>query len=314
MLKALRDQSLAEFCWYKTGGKAAELYLPESIEELGQILESLEFEKTPVTILGSGTNVLISDDGIPWPVICLKDLNAIEEVELPGRIGLIADAGVQKAKLAKHFMGKKLAPANFLSGIPGDVGGGVAMNAGIGEKLVPREFVEITDWIEVFQFIEGQWQLRRFENKDLNWAYRSCAGFQPGLIARAQLSWADDVDPGVGKAVRAAMAKRKSSQPLEFPSCGSVFKNPLPNHSGALIEGCGLKGHQIGQAQVSEKHANFIINKGGAKSADILGLIEHVRATVKAERGIELQTEVRLLGKWAQLEPPKPGFHYGYHL
>ncbi len=250
--------------------------------------------KLPVTILGGGTNVLVSDRGIRGLVVCMRKFVSVDADERDGRLIITASAGTPKSELVKIFTKWKLAPALFLCGLPGDVGGGIVMNAGVGENIVPREFVEITDWIEVFR----EKSAIRFEKRDLFWRYRHSEGWQPGIVVRAQLSWPLEPDPEIGKKVKEATKQRLVKQPLNLPSCGSTFKNPPGNRSGALIDQAGLKGFQIGGAQVSPKHANFIVNLGGATAADVDAVIQHVRKTVKEKFQIALETEVRYLGEW----------------
>jgi UDP-N-acetylmuramate dehydrogenase len=172
------------------------------------------------------------------------------------------------------------------------VGGGVVMNAGVGESITPREFVELTDWVEVLR--EGK--VHRLAARDLTWSYRHCHGWQPGILVRVGISWPLNPVPDVLTKVREANTLRLKKQPLEWPSCGSVFVNPPGHKSGQLIEGCGLKGFSIGGAQVSERHGNFIINTGNATAHDITSLIAYVQATVLAKTGVSLKTEVVRFG------------------
>ena len=193
-------------------------------------------------------------------------------------------AGNTKTELLKLFLKYQLPPALMFAGIPGDIGGGIAMNAGIGEKIKPREFVEVIEWVEVLKEYN---KILRYDKSDLHWSYRHCDGWQPGMIVRAGVSWPlDHKDPDIKQKVKEANKTRMQKQPLNLPSCGSVFVNPLPFYSGQLIEELGLKGHQIGGAQISDKHANFIVNQGGAKAQDVKELIDLVQSKVKSEKGI----------------------------
>jgi len=281
-------------------GGMAELYAePQSIEELRDLYVGAFEKKIPVTLLSGGTNVLVSDDGVQGLTIGLKLLNSIETETASGRGGrqefhIHAEAGVAKSELLKFFLREKLAPALFLAGLPGHVGGGVVMNAGVSEELVPHEFQEITDAIEVLK-PDGETVL--YKAHELEWDYRKCEGWRPGVIVKAHLSWPLDPEPEISNEVRALNKQRILKQPLEFPSCGSVFRNPEGDRAGRLIESAGLKGFCIGGAEVSTKHANFIINKGQATAVDIRRVIEHVQLTVFAKFGVQLQTEVVWLGK-----------------
>lgn len=294
--KIKKDVPLAQHTSWLVGGNAEFYLAPESVEDVQEAVSWANAHGRKIAVLGGGTNVLVSDGGIEGLTLHLGKLQGLVQTAKEDRLHIVAHAGTPKAQLLKVFLKYKLAPALFLAGLPGDVGGGVAMNAGVGEAVVPREFVEITDWVEVVSQRDAK--LRRFEKQSLNWGYRHCHGWQPGVIVRAGFSWPLKADEEILQQVKSANRGRLLKQPLEWPSCGSVFRNPKNDKAGRLIESCGLKGHAIGGAQVSEKHANFIINRGGAKAADIRRLIEFVRDTVRDRTGAELETEVVFLGKW----------------
>lgn len=295
----IREQvKLAPYTSWLVGGPAEFLAEPRSIEEARESLQWADQRKLPVTVLSGGTNVLVSDKGIRGLVLAMKRLVGVSIEERQGRIHLDCLSGTSKSELLKIFLKHRLAPALFLAGLPGDVGGGVAMNAGIGEMLVPREFVEITDWIDVLRGPEAQYKVERIEASKLRWSYRHCEGWKPGVIVRAGLSWANEPQADILQRVKQANQVRLSKQPLDMPSCGSVFVNPANHKSGQLIESSQLKGFKIGCAQVSPKHANFIVNTGGATATDIHQVIRHVQATVKEQTGVELKTEVVYLGEW----------------
>ncbi|NQY99777.1 MAG: UDP-N-acetylmuramate dehydrogenase [Bdellovibrionales bacterium] len=292
------DVSLKELTWWKVGGAADHFVMPTSADEVGEALLWAYQRQMPVTILGGGSNVLISDDGVEGLVICMQQLKGVEVVESEDRVQVVALAGSSKAEALRVFLQNKLAPALFLCGLPGDMGGGVVMNAGVSEQIVPREFNEIVDWFEVVRVQGDQIETIKFQNADIDWHYRKSEGWQPGVVTRVAVSWQRDEDPDIGTKVKSATRSRLQRQPLNMPSCGSVFKNPEGNSSGALIDQAGLKGFQIGDAQVSEKHANFIVNLGSAKASDVKSVIESVRARVHEQHGIQLETEVKLVGRW----------------
>lgn len=297
-MKIETQRNLADLTWWKVGGPADHFIMPESMDELQSALKWAEENQQVVTIIGGGSNILISDEGIEGLVICMKQINQVQSAVVGGRLEVTAEAGALKAEVLKPFLKEKLAPALFLCGLPGDMAGGVVMNAGVSENIVPREFVEIVDEFEVLRWENGQGQILKFKNKDIHWEYRHTSGWQPGIITKVKVSWPMQPDEEMGKKVKMATRTRLMKQPLNMPSCGSVFKNPEGNSSGALIEKAGLKGFQIGDAQVSEKHANFIVNLGQAKAADILKVISHVQSEVKKQFGIDLRTEVKKLGRW----------------
>jgi UDP-N-acetylmuramate dehydrogenase len=216
--------------------------------------------------------------------------------ERDGRLLIDALAGTGKSELVKQFLKRKLAPALFLCGLPGDVGGGIVMNAGVSEAIAPREFVEITDWIEVLDL--QTLKVRRLKKSEIQWTYRHSEGWQPGVVVRAGVSWPLTPDEGLPRKVKDATKNRLQKQPLDLPSCGSTFKNPDGAKAGALIDQAGLKGYQVGGAQVSPKHANFIVNVGGATASDVKTIIDHVQSTIEHRTCIRLQTEVKFLGRW----------------
>jgi UDP-N-acetylmuramate dehydrogenase len=288
--------SLREYAWWKIGGPADFFCQPADVDEVREAMEFARVRGLPITVLGGGTNVLISDAGVEGLVVCMRDLTGVTMTERDGRFFVEALAGTPKSELTKIFMKAKLAPALFLCGLPGDVGGGVVMNAGVAEDIKPREFVEITDWIEVIE--SGTMTLKTFARDQIRWEYRNSSGWQPGLVVRAGLSWPLAPDDEIPRKVREATRARLEKQPLNLPSCGSTFKNPEGHKAGALIDQCGLKGYQVGGAQVSTKHANFIVNMGGATARDVMSVIDHVKGEVARRFGVQLETEVKLLGRW----------------
>lgn len=288
---------LAPITSWLVGGPAEYYAEPTNETELEAALKEGFRRKLPITILGGGTNVLIPDAGIKGLVIALRKFAGLTvDASDPNRFRIEARAGTSKSELLKVFLRARLEPAIFLAGIPGDVGGGVVMNAGIGEKITPREFVEITDEIEVWRWNTSGNDLGlkkvRLKASELRWSYRHCEGWRPGLIAKVWLSWPATPVNDVLERVRNANQVRLTKQPLDKPSCGSVFVNPADTSAGRLVESCGLKGFKIGGAQVSEKHANFIVNLGGATAADIRAVIQHVQKVVAQKTGTKLTTEV----------------------
>ena len=181
----------------------------------------------------------------------------------------------------------------MLAGLPGQVGGGVVMNAGVGEMLEPREFREIVSEVEV---LKPDGTIKNYKSSELKWDYRHCEGWKPGIIIRVKFSWPMHSEEKIVQEVKGLNQARLKKQPLEWPSCGSVFRNPFPETAGSLIERCGLKGHSIGGAQISEKHGNFIINRGAATSTDIENLMGLCVKTVEEKFSVKLHSEVVKLG------------------
>ena len=297
-MEILEKVSLTLWTWWKIGGPAEYFCLPENLEELRTAVGFGRSRGLEITVLGGGTNVLVSDQGIAGLVIGMKRFVGIAIAEADGYLEITAQAGAPKSELTKIFLKRKFAPALFLCGLPGDVGGGVVMNAGVGEAIVPREFREITDWVDVLDLNSPGLEVIRRGRDELHWEYRSLIGWQPGIVVAAGFKWPTVVDDEISRKVKDASQNRIRRQPLELPSCGSTFKNPLPHTAGNLIERAGLKGYTVGRAQVSPKHANFIVNLGGASARDVREIIDHVRREVENQFGVRLETEVKFLGRW----------------
>jgi UDP-N-acetylmuramate dehydrogenase len=240
-------------------------------------------------VLGSGFNTLVLDGGIDGVVLQLTRFRRLEE--RPGG-GVLAEAGVSHNRLTKFCLERGLAGVEFGVGIPGTVGGWTLMNAGIGE----REVKDVVREVEIMSPTGAH--LRHLGRSELDFVYRALRGLAPGSVI---LSTLFGVCPGETSAVRAEMdrllARRAATQPLDTPSCGSVFKNPPGDFAGRLIEAVGLKGRCIGGAEISTVHANFIVNRGGASAADILALVQLAQSEVLQRSGIRLEPEVRILGR-----------------
>lgn len=293
-MKIQKSVSLKPFTSWSVGGSADFYAQPTSEAELREALLWAKQNEISYSVLGGGTNVLISDKGVRGLVIHLTKLNQVAEY-VEQQLVLVCECGVPKSKLLKAFLKHKLAPALFLAGLPGDVGGGVVMNAGVAEGFKPREFMELVNWIDVMR---DDGRVERLTKNHLDISYRHCRGWEPGIILRVGISWPLAPDAGILEKVKLANATRLKKQPLDMPSCGSVFVNPEGYKAGQLIESSGLKGFAIGGAQVSAKHANFIVNKLDATAEDIASLIEHVKRVVLEKTKVRLKTEVVYLGEW----------------
>lgn len=294
-LNVLQNHSLAEYTSWLIGGPAEYFCVPTNVEELREALKFSQDKNIAVTILGGGSNVLISDAGVAGLTICLKKFTGVQTLLTEEKIYLDCLAGTSKSELLKIFLKHQLAPSLFLAGLPGDVGGGVIMNAGVAEKFEPREFMELVDSIEV---MDSSGQIKEIKKSELIVKYRHTDGWQPDIVIKAKISWPLKKDETVLQKVRDANKVRLSKQPLDKPSCGSVFKNPEGHKVAQLIDATGLKGFSIGDAQVSLKHANFIVNNGNAKAYDTWNLILYVQKAVKEKTGVDIQTEVIRLGRW----------------
>lgn len=277
----------AHSSWH-AGGPAARFYIPVDADDLASFLRDLPVEE-PVIWVGLGSNLLVRDGGIDGTVIMVA--GALAGLACVGETGIYAEAGVACAKLARLGVESGLSGAEFMAGIPGTVGGALAMNAGAfgGETWRIVEQVETMDR-------SGNRHCRRPGEFDVG--YRSVKA--PGRDAEWFLSAQFRLQPGdpaeMRERIRGLLAERSRQQPTGAFSCGSVFRNPPGDHAGRLIEECGLKGRAIGSARVSTKHANFIINEGGARADQIEDLILLVRSTVLERCGIDLEPEVRIVG------------------
>jgi UDP-N-acetylmuramate dehydrogenase len=282
----LHNESLAKHTSWRVGGPADVFFKPRDVDELSAFLRSLA-PATPVYFLGLGSNVLVRDGGIRGVVIAT--LGALTELKQLGANEVWAGSGVTCAKLAKQCVKWGLGAAEFFAGIPGTVGGALAMNAGAfgGETWQHVREVETIDM---------QGQVHRRPASAYRASYRHIEGPQNEWFLAARLHFELRADVSEME-IRSLLARRKATQPIGELSCGSVFTNPPGDHAARLIEAAGLKGFRIGGARVSEKHANFIINDGTATADDLERTIEHVKSTVQRVHGVTLLPEVRVVGE-----------------
>ena len=288
-------EPMARHVSWRAGGRAARFYAPADLEDLQALIVQLP-PGEPMLFVGLGSNLLVRDGGFAGTVV-LMHAAGLHPQMLAGR--LYADAGVAAPKVARFAARHDLAQAEFLAGIPGTVGGALAMNAGcyVGETW---------DLVAHAVTIDRRGALRTRARAEFDIGYRHCAlrgGARLGEDEWFAGAWFD-LPRGDGAAARARikefLERRIASQPLQLPNAGSVFRNPDRDHAARLIESCGLKGFARGAARVSEKHANFIVNPAGAASAaDIEWLIRHVQRIVYQMKGVYLATEVRIVGEAA---------------
>jgi len=287
----LFDEPLKKHTYYRIGGPARVLAVPKSMDDLAWISRAIQVTKTPYFILGQGSNLLVSDAGFDGLVVKAARVN--QEVTLIAEDRLRVGASVAVSSLLRRGTQEGWGGLEFLTGIPGSVGGVVVMNAGTHLGEAKDRILKV----EVFQLSNGKTCV--FENDVLQFQYRKNL-FLPvdGLVTSTE--WKiEKRDPAAVKAiVDETLARRKASQPVDYPSCGSVFKNPREHmiHAWHVIEKLGLRGHRIGRAQFSEKHPNFIINLDHATAADVKALIELAKSRARDELGIVLEEEVRHLG------------------
>ena len=288
-----QHEPMSKHVSWRAGGAAEQVFVPVDVADMAAYLTALPTDM-PVYCVGLGSNFLVRDGGVHGAVILLH--GALREIRLERKeadSGLVyAEAGVAAPKLARFAAGHDLVGAEFMAGIPGTVGGALAMNAGCYGSETWDIAVQVLT-------INRNGQLRCRERAEYAWAYRHVA------LREAQEEWFVggwfELQAGDGAAsrlkIKDLLQRRIASQPLGQPNAGSVFRNPPGDYAACLIESCGLKGKQLGGAQVSTKHANFIVNTGSATAADIEDLIDLVAATVAEKCGVTLQREVRVIGE-----------------
>jgi UDP-N-acetylmuramate dehydrogenase len=281
------DEPMARHTSWRAGGKARRFYRPADLDDLCCFLADLD-EREPLLWLGLGSNLLVRDGGFPGTVIEL--FGALAELEWLDAQLLRAGAGVSCAKVARTASRAGLTGVEFLAGIPGTMGGALAMNAGaFGDET----------WAHVaaVETVDRAGRLHTRSPDEFQISYRSVSGVAGEWFVAAQLLLERGDAEQAQQRIRELLARRGASQPVQEYSCGSVFRNPPGDHAARLIEACGLKGRRLGGAQVSEKHANFIINTGDASAADIETLLLQVQGTVEQLQGVRLEPEVRIVGQ-----------------
>lgn len=284
--RVLRGEPMSRHTSWHVGGPAELFFTPRDEADLAVFLQSLKPD-TPILWIGLGSNLLVRDGGIRGVVI---DTHGVfDELERAGEDEVWCGAGVACAKLAKQCVKWGLGPAEFFAGIPGTLGGALAMNAGAFGG-------ETWNHVQSVATLDRNGARRERPASDYQIGYRHVQGPAEEWFLGARLRF--EPRPGVSNEdIRLLLARRKATQPIGEWSCGSVFTNPPGDHAARLIEACGLKGFSIGGARVSEMHANFIVNDGTASAADIESLIEHVMHTVRQRHGVALRTEVRIVGE-----------------
>lgn len=283
------DEQLAPYTTFGTGGNAAIMAFPNDEAEVIKCLKFAKERGIPYFIMGKGSNLLVSDSG--YDGIVIKIAENFSGIKIDGS-KVCAGAGIALSVLCKETVSNGLSGLEFAAGIPGTLGGAITMNAGAYDG-------EIKDFVHRVRAINQDLTVAEIEVKDMGFSYRTSAVIEKQLVV---LSATLRLGPGNKMESEEKIAlfanARREKQPLDSRSAGSTFKRPPGNFAGALIESCGLKGYSIGGAEVSKKHAGFIINKGNATSSDIYKLILHVQKAVAKQTGVCLETEVKLLGEF----------------
>ena len=286
--KVLVNESMASHTTFRIGGPADYFVMPETVEEVAAVLKLCKEEEMPYFILGNGSNLLVGDKGFRGVVIQLY--KNFDGLQIEGTT-VTAKSGAMLIRVAKESGKAGLTGLEFASGIPGTIGGAMVMNAGAYGG-------EMKDVVSAMTVLTKDGEIKTLTGDEMNFRYRGSVVEDEGYIV---LEAVMELKEGCLEEIQARMdelsLQRKTKQPIEYPSAGSTFKRPQGYFAGALIEENNFKGVSVGGAQVSEKHAGFIINTGDATAADILALIKHVQDTVRAKDGVELECEVRIVGE-----------------
>lgn len=303
------DTALARFTTYRIGGPAAALVFPASVEDVVRVVRFARASGTPCLALGLGSNVLIADEGFDGIVVRLgKGLDRVTQAVGNEATVWHVGAGLPTPRLARRSARAGLGGVHRLVGVPGTVGGGVFMNAGAHGQ----DFSQVVRAVDV---VSAGGEVRQLLRGEIAWRYRA-SGLRDAVVVAATVELQPQDPTVLEREIRQHFRWRKAGTPFDEPCCGSVFRNPTPPASapgepqgandtagdrprsaGQLIDACGLKGFRIGDAQVSPKHANYIVNVGRATAAEVLAVIDHVRERVFQEFGIELALEVKVIGK-----------------
>lgn len=283
-----KQEPMAKHTTFRIGGPAQYYVMPETVEELGQLMLLCRAEKVPFFILGQGSNLLVRDGGIAGAVIQLGERFSGYQVR-ENRI--YAQAGILLSRLGAAARDAGLAGIEFAAGIPGTLGGGIVMNAGAYGG-------ELKDVVTEVQLMDYNGDLHKKSGEEMQFAYRhSLVQDQPMIVLGATLELKEGDRAEIGKRMEELSIARRTKQPLEYPSAGSTFKRPEGYFAGKLIMDAGLRGYQVGGAQVSEKHCGFVVNRGNATASDVLALMEDVSEKVQEKFQVKLEPEVRVVGE-----------------
>ena len=285
--KAYKEEKLCNHISFKVGGPCPLLIEPENEKQLTDILKLIKEAQTPYTILGNGTNVLVLDEGLDKVVVKIGD--EMTSLSLEGDDVICCSAGTKVVTLCKFALENSLSGLEFAYGIPGTCGGAVFMNAGAYGG-------EVKDVISEITYLTPELELKTMPVEEAKLSYRhSVFKENDCIVVSAKFKMKKAPKEEIKSAMNDFLSRRKDKQPLEYPSAGSTFKRPEGYFAGALIEQCGFKGKSLGGAQISDKHAGFLINKDNATAKDILDLINLTQETVKKETGVTLEPEVIIL-------------------
>lgn len=279
------DVPLSEHTSFRIGGPADVLVIPRRVEDVSKLVAQARAADCPLFMIG-GTNLLVRDGGIRGVVVNLSKLKVIRDE--PNAV-LYAEGGVVMPTLLRHAISRSLSGLEWAAGIPGTLAGCVVMNAG-------TRLGEMKDAVKAVRLVDPQGGIRDYPASEIPFTYRR-AHLPPGIVVGAWLQLKPGASDAIRKVVKDYLRYRKDTQPLTLPNAGCAFKNPGQDAAGRLIEASGLKDFKVGDAQVSGKHANFVINVGHARATDVIELIEQVRRIVKEKTGIALELELQIVGE-----------------
>lgn len=280
------DAKLSSCTTYRIGGEADALVTVHSYQMLNHVIRALMDIEMPWVVLGKGSNVLASDDGYRGCVIRLG--REFSRMQVEGSL-ITAGAAVPLAKLVNETLTQRLSGLESCAGIPGTVGGAVSMDAGSRHEWIGRSVHDVVTY-------RPGVGMQRYERHQIEWGYRWCSIPGDEIILEASFELKPSTREAIANEMNRRMARRRATQPIGKPCCGSVFRNPPDRSVGALIEDCGLKGYTVGGASVSNMHANFVVNNGNATAIDVVQVMNHVHDEVKEHYGIDLTPEVKFLG------------------
>lgn len=280
------DEPMSRHTTFRIGGKADCLLQIESAEQLINVKKYLKTLEIPYFVLGNGSNLLVSDEGYRGVILTVAE--KMSDVKVEGN-RIIAQAGASMSKIARIAWENSLTGFEFASGIPGTIGGGVVMNAGAYDG-------ELKQVVTLVKVVDEEGNLLELDNETMEFGYRTSAIKNTDFTA---VEIHIQLKPGDKGAIKAKMddlaLRRREKQPLEYPSAGSTFKRPEGYFAGALIMNAGLRGYTVGDAQISEKHCGFVVNKGNATATDVMSVIQYVQEKVKEQFGVDLEPEVIVL-------------------
>lgn len=279
--------TMSSYSTFRVGGKAEAICFVHELSVLLELVSFLYSETIPWVVIGKGSNLLVTDRGINGLVMILR--GKLAGVDREENNVFTAGGGISTDRFLSYCVKQEVSGMEFMAGIPGTLGGAVIMNAGAHEEEIEKRIVKLG-------IVNSKGKREEMDRSQISFEYRKTSIPEKSVIYAVALKLESGGKALIREKIQGYIDKRKKTQPLDMPSCGSVFKNPEGDYAGRLIEQCGLKGKQIGDAMISSKHANFIVNTGKAKASEILELIEYVKNEVKDKTGVLLEPEIRVIG------------------